>query len=316
MKLRFFVFLLSCWSCAVIAEVDNINTFAWPDAGSNVIGEVRYTQVANGQTLLDIAEAYGLGYTDVIAANPHLDPWLPEPGAKVVLPTQYILPQGLKRGIVINLAEYRLYYFVAEKQLIHTYPVGIGRENTPTPIGSMEVAARIPNPTWYPPKSIREQWAREGREVRHQIPAGPDNPLGPFAISLSKKGYLIHGTNQGFGIGTRTSAGCIRMNNKDIEALVKNTFIGVPVSIVNQPVKVGIRDQRWLLEVQYSDALESAAADHTAMVHAVVQARKHLAPTTAMGEIDWDKADIAFTLKQGIPVALDAELTHYQGSRE
>lgn len=296
-------------------DVDNINSFAWPDEDVQIIGEVQHTQVAEGQTLLDIAENYGLGYLDIVNANPHLDPWVPAPGATVMLPTQYILPQGLRRGIVINLAEYRLYYFVAEEQRIYTYPIGIGRENTPTPLGSMEITARIPNPTWYPPASIRDQWKKEGREVRRQIPAGPDNPLGPFAISLSKAGYLIHGTNQGFGIGTRTSAGCIRMNNEDIAALVDTTHIGIPVSIVDQPFKVGMRNQRWWLEVHESNATGNESS-RTAMVHALVQARERLPPDSSTSSVDWDKVAIAFKLKQGAPVAVHTELDHYQEAPE
>lgn len=316
MKLGSAILLLSTWLCAFNAmAVDNINSFAWPGDG-DLIGEVQYTEVSAGQTLLDIAEKYGLGYTDIVTANPDLDPWIPTPGARVVLPTQYILPPGLREGIVINLAEYRLYHFVREKQEIHTYPVGIGRENTPTPMGAMEITARIPNPTWYPPASIREGWARAGAEVRRQIPAGPDNPLGPFAISLSREGYLIHGTNQGFGIGTRASAGCIRMNNADIEALVMATHIGVPVRILDQPIKVGRKGHKWFVEVHDPVGLTHDSLNQTAMVHALVQARERLAPSQQVAPIDWSKANLVFQLKQGLPVAVNAELDHYQEEPE
>jgi L,D-transpeptidase ErfK/SrfK len=312
MKMGCFVFLLLVCFGTVAAEPDNINSFAWPDE-SDVIGEIQYTQVEPGQTLLDIAEMYGLGYTDIISANPDLDPWLPEPGAPVTLPTQYILPPGLRRGIVINLAEYRLYHFVDDTQQVYTYPVGIGRQNTPTPMGAMEIVARIPNPTWYPPASIREKWALEGREVRRQIPAGPDNPLGPFAISLSEAGYLIHGTNQGFGIGTRASAGCIRMNNADIEALVMATHIGVPVTIIDEPIKVGASADRWWIEIHSPSELSESEVARTTMVHALVQARAaRKREALEAAPIDWDKADAAFTLKQGIPIAVSKELDHYQ----
>ncbi|MGX5915675.1 L,D-transpeptidase family protein [Aliidiomarina sp. Khilg15.8] len=316
MKPGFLLLLLTTWLFTFSANaVDNINSFVWPEDG-DLIGEVQYTEVASGQTLLDIAENYGLGYTDIVTANPDLDPWIPPPGARVLLPTQYVLPQGLRQGIVINLAEYRLYHFDRENRRIHTYPVGIGRENTPTPMGAMEITARIPNPTWYPPASIREGWARDGVEVRRQIPAGPDNPLGPFAISLSRKGYLIHGTNQGFGIGTRASAGCIRMNNADIEALVMATHIGVPVRIMDEPIKVGRKDQTWFVEVHDPIGLEHDSLSHTAVVHALVQARERLASTQQVASIDWDKAELAFQLKQGIPVAVSAKLNHYQNEPE
>ncbi|RUO27038.1 hypothetical protein CWE09_10190 [Aliidiomarina minuta] len=297
--------LIFIFSFSLTAQ-DN-NKFAWPAEGSSVIGNIQSTTVEEGETLLDIAERYGLGYNEIVAANRDLDPWIPEVGAKVTLPTQFILPTAPMEGIVVNLAEYRLYYFMPEKNLIYTYPIGIGQGNTPTPIGRMEINARMANPTWYPPASIRQRWQDQGKEVRRQIPAGPDNPLGPYAINLSKAGYLIHGTNQRFGIGTRASAGCIRMNNQDIQALVEMTYIGVPVNIIEQPIKTGWSGKNILIEAHRPVSVTDNAVAHKDMVTMLVELRaRHKLPP-----IDWTLVDKAFNRKDGIPFAVNQNLAHY-----
>ncbi|RUO33613.1 L,D-transpeptidase family protein [Aliidiomarina soli] len=276
--------------------------FDWPADGESVIGEVQTVRVADGETLLDIAERHGLGYADIRDANLHLDPWLPEVGASVTLPTQYVLPDVTWEGIVINLAEYRLYYFLPDENTIHTFPVGIGRGNTPTPQGDMNITARIPNPTWYPPESIRQRWEEQGREIRRVVPAGPDNPLGPYAINLSAQGYLIHGTNQRFGIGAQTSAGCIRMNNHDIEALVYMTAIGVPVRIIDKPLKIGVTQGKMVMEVHREVNQGTAPASSTDLVYTLTQTRD--TNSERAGQIDWDMVELAFTRKTGIPLTI------------
>ena len=293
-----FVLIGGLGSLGVTHAGSGFSVFSWPQPGDTVIGDIRYTQVAEGETLLDIGERYGLGYADMRDANPNLDPWIPEVGATVVLPTQFILPNARWQGIVINLAEYRLYHFLPERSEIHTYPVGIGVSNTPTPTGDMQITARIPNPTWYPPESIRNAWESQGKEVRRQIPAGPDNPLGPFAINLSAKGYLIHGTNQKFGIGTRASAGCIRMNNWDIERLVTNTHIGVEVTIINQPVALGVRGQKILLKAHPPPNHEVTPMSLTDLVYQLNQLRKQ--HPDRLAETDWDSLTQVFTQRRGI----------------
>lgn len=290
---RFFS-LLALWlgtHQVVIATTE----FPWPADNNSVIGDIRTTTVRQGETLLDIAERYALGYADIRDANPHLDPWIPEVGARVTLPTQYVLPAAPYEGIVINLAEYRLYYFLPEQGIIHSFPIGIGRSNSPTPQGDMEITARIPNPTWYPPASIRDAWAAQGRELSRVIPAGPGNPLGPFAINLSAKGYLIHGTNQRFGIGSQASAGCIRMNNQDIEALFNMTHIGVPVRIIDQPVKVGWLDNHLVLEAHQPVRSPITITD---TVYQLTRQRDNAVHTVT---INWDDVDKVLAATSGIP---------------
>lgn len=304
--IRFFCCsLIFIFSFSVNAQ-DN-NKFAWPADGSTVIGSIQSTTVKEDETLLDIAERYGLGYNEIVAANRSLDPWIPEVGAEVTLPTQFILPNSPMEGIVVNLAEYRLYYFMPEEGFIYTYPIGIGQGNTPTPMGQMEISARMANPTWYPPASIRQRWEEQGKEVRRQIPAGPDNPLGPYAINLTKAGYLIHGTNQRFGIGTRASAGCIRMNNEDIQALVEKTYIGIPVNIIEQPIKTGWSGEEILIEAHRPVSVTDNKEAHNDMVTMLVELRARQNLST----IDWALVDQVFNRKDGIPFAVNQKLAHY-----
>ena len=296
--LAFLITVMFAPSTVHAASASQATVFPWPANTDTVIGENQVTQVAEGETLLDIAERYGLGFADIRDANPGLDPWIPTVGSNVILPTRYILPSTKWEGIVINLAEYRLYYFLPERGEIHTYPVGIGRGNTPTPQGDMHISARIPNPTWYPPESIRRGWEKSGQEVRWQIPAGPDNPLGPYAINLSAAGYLIHGTNQRFGIGAQTSAGCIRMNNWDIEALVHSTRIGVPVSIIDQPTKIGLQNGQLVLEAH--DPINGAQSNktHTDVVYALSLLRRQ--HNLDESDIDWEQVERVFHRREGV----------------
>lgn len=298
MNVRFGYFLLFLAGLSVTMSSAYANVFDWPAAGNSVIGNIQYTTVADGETLLDIAERYGLGYADIRDANPDLDPWIPEVGVQVTLPTRFILPETPWQGIVINLAEYRLYHFLPERKEIHSYPIGIGKTNTPTPKGDMAITARIPNPTWYPPASIRAAWEAQGREVRRQIPAGPDNPLGPFAIALSAKGYLIHGSNQAFGVGTQASAGCIRMNNWDIEHLVNHTQIGIEVRIIDHPVAVGIYANDLVLKVHRPLNQLSSPLSHTDLVYQLQRVRQR--QTVEIGNIDWNIVEQIFTQQRGI----------------
>lgn len=297
MATRIITLLSSFFIAFAAIGQESVTVFEWPQDGDTVIGEVQFTTVADGETLLDIAERYGLGYADIRDANPQLDPWIPEVGAKVTLPTQYILPDMPWEGIVINLAEYRLYQFIPERNEIHTYPIGIGQTNSPTPQGNMEITARIPNPTWYPPASIRARWEAQGREVRRQIPAGPENPLGPFAINLSAQGYLIHGTNQRFGIGAQASAGCIRMNNWDIEKLVNNTRIGINVQIIDKPINFGMLGDRVILKVNRPLSSYQNTPSHTDLAYHIGQLRQQHEQHSV--QIDWEKVERVFNQKRG-----------------
>ncbi len=212
-------------------------------SGGTVVGTVQAITAKHGDTLLGIAEEFELGYEEVVAANPHVDSWLPGEGSRIVLPSRFIVPNKIKKGIYINLAEYRLYYFPEGKRgTVMTFPISIGRGDWDTPVGAAQVINKVVNPAWYPPESIRREHAAEGDPLPRIVPPGPDNPLGNYALRLDLPGYLIHGTNRPYGIGMKATHGCIRLRPPNIAELFKLTSPGTPVHIAKVPFKAGVKD--------------------------------------------------------------------------
>nr|WP_225733665.1 L,D-transpeptidase family protein [Halomonas citrativorans] len=214
-----------------------------PETG-NIVGEAYTVQVENEEdTLLDIAHAHGVGYEEIRRANPDTSLWVPGKGTKVQIPAQHILPDVERKGVVINIAELRLYYYPevqeGETPRVETYPIGIGRDGFDTPLGITKTTMRLEDPAWYPPESVRQEAAERGDPPPNVVPPGPDNPLGQHAILLDIPGYLIHGTNQPDGIGMRASRGCIRMHPDDIKAVFEQIPNGTQVNIIDEPVKLG-----------------------------------------------------------------------------
>ncbi len=205
-----------------------------------IVGELQVLRARSNDTFVDIARAYNLGFEELVAANPDIDPWLPGEGADVVLPTRFILPVVEREGIVVNNAQMRLYFFEppAEDgtQVVHTHPIGIGRIGRATPTGHSTVIDKATDPTWYPPASVRREHAELGDPLPAIVPPGPDNPLGRHVFRLGLPSYLIHGTNKPPGVGMRVSAGCVRMFPEDIEALFPRIVRGTPVRLINEPV--------------------------------------------------------------------------------
>jgi L,D-transpeptidase ErfK/SrfK len=226
--------------------------FPLPEEG-NVIGEVYRVEASEEETLLDIAREHNVGYEEIRRANPEVSVWVPGEGTEVVIPTRFILPDTERTGIVINIAELRLYYYPevgeGETPRVETYPIGIGREGYDTPLGVTKTTMRLKDPAWYPPRSMREEAAERGEPAPAVVPPGPDNPLGRHAILLDIPGYLIHGTNEPDGIGMRASRGCIRMFPEDIESVFQNVPVGTQVNIIDQPIKVGWDEQQPLVQV-------------------------------------------------------------------
>ena len=257
------------WSFAVLASLaGNLNAEIYQlTSGDDVIGEVTYIQSIAADTFVDIARRHGLGYTDLVRANPEVDPWLPGEGTQIVLPTQFVLPDAPRRGIVLNLAEYRLYYFPdADSEpasRVVTYPISIGRMDWETPLGRTRVVAKASNPSWYVPESVHQERRDNGDEpLPRVVPPGPDNPLGSRAMRLGLPGYLIHGTNRPAGVGMRVTHGCIRMFPEDIEVFFDQIPVGTEVTIVNQPVKFGWRDGQ--LHMEAHEFLATAAPETAA----------------------------------------------------
>lgn len=261
-----------------LAPIESSHFEGVPDT-AEMIGtmQVLFTRYEN--TFTAIAREYGLGNNALRIANPGVDHWLPGEGTPVYLPTQSILPQAPREGIVVNLPSMRLYYFErdgddAAEASITTYPIGIGREGWATPLGEAKVTDKIEDPTWYPPASVRQDHAERGDPLPSIVPPGPDNPLGRHAMVLSLPGYLIHGTNRPAGVGLRVSAGCIRLYPEHIEALFARVPRGTPVRIVNQPVLAGWRNGELYLEVHEPlDEHEDELADEAAKVIAAALER-------------------------------------------
>ena len=221
------------------------NVFSLESAEQSVIGEPQVVFARDEDTLSDLARTYGLGYDEIIAANPDVDPWLPGAGTPVVLPTQYVLPNIERRGVILNIATKRLFYFPAgadgEPQQVMTYPIGIGRVGWETPLGDTTVVSKAKDPHWWVPASVRREHAEMGNPLPSVVPPGPDNPLGHRVLKLDMPGYLIHGTNAPYGVGMRVSHGCVRLYPENIETLYPLVGVGEVVSIINEPYQFGTR---------------------------------------------------------------------------
>ncbi|QIA65881.1 L,D-transpeptidase family protein [Vibrio astriarenae] len=241
MKLRKYLSL--CWLLSASAWS---TTYSLPPEGSNIVGRTQYHVIEQGETLANIAKQYDVGFLSLMAANKGVDPFLPQADHVLTIPSQIILPQAERKGIVINLAELRLYYFDPDEEVVHIFPVGIGRVGRDTPEMKTRISQMREAPTWTPPQSVRRDYLAKGIELPAVVPAGPDNPLGEYAMRLAygHGEYLIHGTNKDFGIGLRVSAGCIRMEPKDIEWLFYQVDKGTNVRIIDEPVKMTLEPDR------------------------------------------------------------------------
>ena len=274
-------------------------TFVIPQ-NSDIIGNIQTTKVNAGESLGEIGRKFDVGVYEMMEANPNLNPWEPEIGATVIIPTEFILPSGERQGIIINLAEMRVYYFHPQKNLVTTHPIGIGKKGWNTPLGYVHITKKTENPYWLPPKSIREDHASHGDILPAMVPPGPNNPLGEYAMRLSIPGYLIHGTNRPGGIGVRSTSGCIRLFPEDIKSLYPQIAVGTPVRIIHAPYKFGRRGYSVFLEAHQplSDHYHEAETT-TAMLRQALEA-------AAMEDlvIDWNYAEKSIQHPRGYPILI------------
>ena len=243
--------------------------FEFDPEGDQVIGDLQVTQVQGEDTLSDIARRFNLGYEEIVRANPGVDPWLPGEGREIVLPTQFVLPDAPREGLVINLAQLRMFYFPkvaeGEPRRVITHPIGIGKVGWSTPEGSTKVTGKAKNPTWFPPASVRKEHREAGDPLPSKVPPGPDNPLGAHLLTLGWPSYLIHGTNKPYGVGLRSSHGCVRFYPEDIAVLYDKIPIGTKVTVVNQPFVFGWKNSS--LYVQAFPVLEDDEREHPKAAH-------------------------------------------------
>ena len=300
------------WPLAVLAALlaagpAGAAEYLLPANGDNVIGRNSTAIAAREDTLFDVARRHGVGYEEILAANPGVDPWLPGDGTEILIPGRLILPDAPRTGIVVNLPEHRLYYYPRAKKgeapVVRTYPISVGKMDWKTPIGTTHIASKQAMPSWYPPASVLKEHEERGDPLPKVVPPGPDNPLGEYAMRLAIPGgaYLIHGTNKPAGVGMQVTHGCIRLYPEDIAELFPLVPVKTQVNLIDQTNKVGW--QRGTLYVERHAPLEGT--DNPADTDPAVMDK--LITTAIAGhsvEVDWAGARRLFEQATGVPVPL------------
>ena len=274
----------------------------------DVIGVVQVVKTSKDDTLTDIARRFNVGYEEILRANPKVDPWLPGADRPIVVPTQFVIPNAPRTGVVINIPAMRLFYFPPHKQgepqVVITHPIGVGKMGWSTPEGVTKIVRRQADPTWRVPVSVLKEHRENGEELDKVIGPGPDNPLGRYAFYLQWPSYLIHGTNKPAGVGLRSSHGCIRLYPEDIEQLFNTVPVGTQVRVVNQPFVFGWHDGQ--LYMQPYDVLEDDKRDWKNGSRK--QLSKTLTPSlqkqlkTHNEQVNWDLATALSQDPRGVPV--------------
>jgi L,D-transpeptidase ErfK/SrfK len=291
-------------SLLLFASHAGSETFPLPPRGTDLVGEVRAIVTKRGDTLLDIARRFGLGYGEITSANPGIDPWVPDEGTRVVLPTQFVLPPGPRRGIVLNLPQLRLFYFPppprGKPAQVVTLPVGIGTDYATTPLGETRVIRKAVDPVWRPSRDIREEHVADGHWLAAQVPPGPDNPLGKYALYLGLKGgYIIHGTNKPWGVGMRVSHGCIRLYPESIASLYPQVPVGTTVRVISEQLLLGMQGGVPYLQVFRGPEKRAASVENlTPYVEAILRRMPR-------GEaVDWEKVMDLLRAARTFPVPI------------
>lgn len=252
MKRASFITLLLLSSLGALHSARAMD-YPLPPAGSRLIGQNQTYTIQEGDNKLQtIARRFNTAAQVILETNNTIAPVNPAPGTVITIPSQMLLPDTTREGIVVNLAELRLYYFPPGQNIVQVYPLGIGQLGLETPVTTTRVSQKIPNPTWTPTPGIRARSLEQGIKLPPVVPAGPNNPLGRFALRLGVGNgeYLIHGTSAPDSVGLRVSSGCMRMNAPDIKALFEQVRVGTRVQIINEPVKYSVEpDGKRYIEV-------------------------------------------------------------------
>ncbi|QLH43527.1 MAG: L,D-transpeptidase family protein [Coxiellaceae bacterium] len=291
-------------------------TYPLPNPGNDIVGEAYYVKAYSGDTLAKVGLRYGMSYHQMTEANPKINPNIAlRAGQRILIPGQFILPP-IRKGIVVNMAELRMYYFPPNSNYVMTFPVAMGRDQWRTPTVATTVVMKEKDPVWNVPETIRQyHYEQTGELLPEAVPSGPKNPLGHYALHLGVSGYLIHGNNAPSSIGKFVSSGCIRMNNADIETLFNMVKVGTPVYIVHYPTKVG-----WNNGVLYQQSQVPVEIDDTPSTlnqpsyEAVVDSAIRVRPAA----VDWGIAGKTAKQHLGIPEpigqansrSVDADASH------
>ena len=269
----------------------------------DLIGETTYYLSRGDETLLDIAIERNLGIPEISAVNPGVDPWVPGAETLITLPTQFLLPDAPRKGIVVNYGDLRLFHFHKDGS-VDTDAIGVGRDGFELKLGQTKIVRKQERPTWYPTESTR----RDRPELDAVVPPGPDNPLGEYALYLGWPTYLIHGTNKPYGVGRRVSRGCIRMYPQGVRKLYAEIPVGTPVTAVNQLVKLGWHMGELYLEAQPDFAqIDELEATQGISPQPILPEERRLILDRAGPEgyrIDWAVAEAELLRRRGIPVQI------------
>lgn len=287
---------LTLFFCATAA---NAAVYPMPRSEDDIVGKIRTVAVESGDTATTIRQRNEISYHELLEANQNINFNKLHVGQEITIPSIYILPP-YRDGIVINTAELRLYYFTPDGRYVFTYPVGLGKQNWRTPTTITKVVNKVAGPTWYVPNSIRNyMFEKTGKLLPDFIPPGPDNPLGKYALYLTKRGYLIHGTTQPDSVGTYASSGCMRMSADAIETLFNYVPIGTPVYIIHHANKAGWQGNTLYLEAHtpISDLREK----HSALNYVSPEDAIKSATARYVSTVDWNKVQAAVNVEDGIP---------------
>lgn len=294
----------------VLAGSVAANTYILPPDDQYMVGQLKEIIIGRDTTLSDQARSHNVGFNEIRLANTGIDPWLPQNNSKILLPTQHLLPDAERKGIILNVPEMRLYYYPepgnGQPPVVITHPVSIGRGEWETPLGKTRIINKKVNPEWRPPESIRKEHLENGEYLPEVVPAGPNNPLGQYALRLNIPGYLIHGTNKPYGIGMRVTHGCIRMYPEDISEIFDQVEINTTVNIIHQPYKFG-----WFLDTLYLEAHPLVdennifIRDLISLYRAVQKINQQLGENM---EVDWQDALRIATNPSGIPTPVKIKM--------
>jgi L,D-transpeptidase ErfK/SrfK len=291
------------WVSAVLLMISGLFSpnvlaleFPLPPPGNDVVGQLQTVSSEDGDTLVSIGQAYDIGAYEMWQANPQLSKDSLAPGTRVLIPSQFILPP-IRKGLVVNLAELRLYYFPKNQNIVVTFPVGVGYQGWNTPRVSGSVVRKQADPVWRPTPAIRAESAAEGRILPREVPPGPENPLGQYALYLTVPSVLLHGTLRPETVGRRSSHGCIRLFDPDIEYLFNNVPVGTPIQMIYVQDKIGRLNGKLYLESEVPFPEFNDSSNLEQRIATAAQRRGHA--------VDWDKADNVASARLGVPEAID-----------
>ncbi|APR32969.1 MULTISPECIES: L,D-transpeptidase [Citrobacter] len=299
------IMLLACQGAQAVS-------YPLPPEGSRLVGSPLTITVPSGNTqpLEAFAAQYGQGLSNMLEANPGVDVFLPQSGSTLVVPQQLILPDTVREGIVINVAEMRLYYYPAGSNTVEVLPIGIGQAGRETPRNWVTAVERKQEaPSWTPTPNTRREYAARGESLPAFVPAGPDNPMGLYAIYIGRL-YAIHGTNANFGIGLRVSQGCIRLRNDDIKYLFDTVPVGTRVQLIDRPVKYSVEPDgsRW---VEVHEPLSRNRSEYESDRQVPLPVTPALRTFISGNDVDVSRGNQALERRSGMPVNISLVQTHY-----